>query len=241
MEYLIKLKHYLEILFYPFFNYIGWEWQWANFGIKFFIFLIWIFLLFCICFLMNRIDKRKNEEEISDENNKTSSCINIGLWGCLFTTFFYVVLNIIYSYIYYHFDNTRFNLFSLFSIGLFIIFIFYCIYMNKYYNPKTETEYREKIQDEVTENEIEESIIIYNEEENKGTRNFFIVFLTFLCLFLVLQGILIILLLKNKKNPIIDFLTSIFASNITIEKTSSGVNYIRKNGCRIVEIPAIGP
>lgn len=230
MKYLIKLKHYLEILFYPFFNYIGFKLWKVNIGIKFFIFLIWIFLLSCMFTLINRLNKRKNGEEVSNENNNTGIVIDIGLWGCLFTTFFYVVLNIIYSYIYYHFDNTRFNLFSLFSIGLFIIFIFYCIYMNQYYNPKTE--YQEK----VVENEIKESIIIYNEEENKGTRNFFIVFLTFLFLFLVLQAILIILLLNNIENGFINFLKSIFASNITIEKTSSGVNYIRKNGCRIVKI-----
>ena len=235
MEYLIKLKHCLEILFYPFFNYIGWEWQWANSVIKVIVVLIWIFLIGSICSLINQLYKRKGK--VYKENENTSITINIGLWSCFFTTFFYLVLNMIYCYIYHYLDETKFYLFSLFSIGLFIIFIFYCIYMNQYYNPKTETEYLEKIQDEVTENEIEEPIIIYNEEGNKGTKTFFWCFLSFLCLFLVLQTILIILLLKNKKNWFSNFFTSFFASNITIEKTSSGVNYIRRNGCRIVEIP----
>lgn len=236
MNIVIKIKHHLDMFFFPFLTCYGFEdfknIQWINWNkiLKGFISIIWVLFFSFLCVLMNQLHKRNGE--VKEQNKTTKTIVDFGLSFFLITTILFMILILVNSYIIWVFSDTNKPtqiIQGLSVVVFFIFFIYYCKFMNAYYNPsiekKEETEEKENIQ------------YIYNKDKNNGTLIFSGLLLTCLCLFFIFNFPFFPLIKKWKgyRNFISDFFQlnigskgnkNIMGSYLSIRPTGGGCTII---------------
>jgi uncharacterized membrane protein len=235
MNILIKIKHHLDMFFFPFLTCYGFETKFLGINLNLFcktvVALIWLTSIISLCFLIYELSKRNGEVK---EQNKT--IIDFTLSFFLITTILFMILILLNSYIIYVFSEanglTRYSK-GLFGLGFFIFFISYCIKMNAYYNPSIK-----KVDEKEDTTEEKENIkYIYNKDKNLGTLKFFGFLLAFLCLFFIFNFPFFPLIKKWKGYR--NFISDFFQLNISTESNKNfGGSYLSLGptggGCIII-------
>ena len=225
MNIISTTKHYLDMFFFPFLTCYGFEHNWKNIFCKSFILLIWTVFYSFLFVLIYELLKRKNENyEVGEQNKKKKTVIDLGVSFFLITTIFFMILLVVNCYIIYLFSGvnkaTQISQ-VLFTLVFFIFFIYYCKFMNAYYNPSIE-----KVEEKNETTDEEKSKYIYNKDKNNGTLIFFwglIIVVGIFYMILILPWFPVMNRSKKWKNFISDF----FQLNISKESnTNFGGSYL---------------
>lgn len=224
MNILIKIKHHLDMFFFPFLTCYGFETKFLGINLNIFfkvvVILIWLTSIISSCFLINELSKRNGE--VKEQNKTIKTIIDLTLSFFLITTILFMILILVNSYIIYVFSEANKPtqiIKGLFGLGFFIYFIYYCIYMNAYFNPSIKKVEEKK---EVTEDTTEEEKnikYIYNKDKNNGTLMFFGFLFAFLCLFFILNIPYFPLMKIGKKYR--NFISDFFQLNIGTESNTN--------------------
>ena len=226
MNIISTTKHHLDMFFFPFLTCYGFETKFLgltwNFYFKWVVALIWLTSIISLCFLIYELSKRNGE--VGEQSKRIKTIIDLGVSFFLITTILFMILLVVNCYIIYLFSgaNKWTQIFQcLFTFAFFIFFIYYCKFMNAYYNPSIE-----KVEEKEETTEEEKSKYIYNKDKNNGTLIFFGCLITVVGIFYMIL-ILPWFPVMNKSKKWKNFISDFFQLNISKESnTNFGGSYL---------------